>query len=139
MCSGHGGEAMKQIAVSDFFGGYCYGPADLLGIELGDGYVRLLLRNLNGQSFSADYKGCVYWPITQDVVGKHFSVVQMIKTEKLSLPEYVNVQRSIKVSRDTAMESLDKWEAKGYHIYLHSTSKRDEDYVVVAKELLVNH
>lgn len=41
--------------------------------------------------------------------------------------------KSIKVSRGTAMESLDKWEEKRYHIYLHSTSKRNEDYVVVAK------
>lgn len=127
---------MKQITVSELFGGYHYGPADLTGIELGDGYVRLLLQDAAGWEMSAVYRGCAYWPITQSVIGKHFSIVREVKAADLAAPEYALALSGLQKGGGSPFELLQKWEAEGYRFYLHLTDERDVDYLVVARELL---
>lgn len=126
---------MKQIKVSELYGGYQYGPADLADIELGDGYVRLLLRDVVGRGMSAVYRGCAYWSITQSAVGKHFSIVKEVKVAELNAPEYALVRFGLQKSGDSPFELLNKWEAGGYRFYLHLTDEKDVDYLVVAREL----
>lgn len=126
---------MKQITVSELFGGYHYGPADLEGIELGDGYVRLLLRDAAGRELSAVYRGCAHWPITPSAVGKHFSIVREVKSAELAAPEYALVLSDLQKGGGSPLELLQKWEAEGYRFYLHLTDEKDVDYLVVAREL----
>lgn len=129
---------MERITVSELFGGYLYGPADLEDIVLGDDYVRLLLRDSAGRALSAVYRGCAYWPITQRVIGKHFSIVQEVKTKKLALPEYVGIRHALQGGGISALELLHKWEFEGYRFYLHNTNEADGGYLVVAKEVSMN-
>ena len=128
---------MERITVSKLFGGYCYGPADLKDIELGDGYVRLLLQDCAGRALSAVYRGCAYWPITPNAVGSHFAMVQEVKAEKLTSPEYAGILLALQ-KEGSPTELLLKWETEGYHFYLHSTNERDVDYLVVAREMSVD-
>lgn len=127
---------MKQIKVSELYGGYHYGPADLTGIELGDGYVRLLLRDSTGRAMSAVYRGCAYWSIAPDAVGKHFSIVKEVTAAELVAPEYALVLSGLQKSGGSPPELVQKWEAEGYRLYLHLTDERDVDYLVVARELI---
>ena len=129
---------MERITFSELFGGYLYGPADLEDIVLGDGYVRLVLRDSAGRAFSAVYRGCAYWSITQRVIGKHFSIVQEVKAEKLTLPEYAGIRRGLQGGGVSALELLSKWELEGYRFYFHNTSEADGGYLVVAKEVRMN-
>lgn len=128
---------MKQITVSDLFGGYCYGPADLEDIVLGDGYVRLRLRDSSGHTLSAVYRGCAYWSITPDTIGRHFSLVQEVRAEIITAAEYSHVLRGLEKA-GSPTELLQKWEAGGYRFYLHSTGERDVDYLVVAKGVRID-
>ena len=129
---------MEQVTVSGLFGGYCYGPADLSDIELGDGYMRLLLRDASGRKLSAVYRGCAYWPITQSALGRHFTVVEEVSLPRLAQTEYANVRYGLRTGSASPMELLEKWQAEGYHFYLHGTNERDADYLVVAREVRVN-
>ena len=127
---------MKQITVSELFGGYHYGPADLRDIELGDGYVRLLLRDSAGRAMSAVYRGCAYWSITQSAIGKHFSIVKEVKAAELSAPEYALILSGMQKSGGSPLVLLQKWAGEGYRFYLHLTDEKNVDYLVVARELL---
>lgn len=128
---------MKSMKISELYSGYRYGPADLTDIELGDGYVRLRLDRA-GRAMSAVYRGCAYWSITPDVIGKHFSLVQELKAEKLTAPEYAHILSGLKKNGASPPALLQKWEADGYRFYLHSTNKRDIDYLVVARGMSID-
>jgi len=130
---------MERITVAKPFGGYCYGPADLKDIELGDGYVRLLLQDSAGRALSAVYQGCVHWPITQGVIGRHFAIVQEMKALELARPEYRHVLIGLQKNGTPPEELLQRWDAEGYRFYLHVTNERDVDYLVAARKLVYQY
>lgn len=128
---------MERVTVPQIYSGYHYGPADLREIELGDGSMRLRLRDASGRALLAEYRGCVYWPITPDVVGRHFTIVEEISLDQLITPDHANVRFSLQTGGLLTSQLLQKWQLEGYRFYLHNTSEKGLDYLVVAKQMVL--
>ena len=117
------------------FGGYCYGPVDLVGIQKGDNTMWLQLQDSAGRTAKAVYRGCVYWRLEQGWEGMHVPMVQRVTADELiSRPDSASVVSLHKNSDDVA-GLLREWEAEGLNFYLHFGSEKGSEYLVVAKSV----
>ena len=77
---------MGAMMQPEAFGGYCYGPVDLVGIQKGDNTMWLQLQDSAGRTAKAVYRGCVYWRLEQGWEGMHVPMVQPRYTAFAVLP-----------------------------------------------------
>ena len=112
---------------------YCYGPADLLQIKKGDSTMWLSLRDSNGCAARAEYRGCVYWRLSQAQI--HLSLVRRVSAQEIADHPGSATMKALRKNANDVPGLLRQWEQDGLSFYLHSSSSPGEEFLVVARSL----
>ena len=126
---------MGTALQTGMFGGYCYGPADVIRLRKGDSTMWVLLRDSAGKAAEAVYSGCVYWRLERGQTGIHISLVEKLTADQLLQRKYSVTLRALQKNTGDVEKLIREWEAAGLSFYLHIGRKATEEYLVVAENL----
>lgn len=129
---------MSTVPGKEMFGGYCYGPVDVIDICKGDTTMSLMLRDSSGREACATYEGCVYWRIGNEQKGEHFSLVKKVSADDIIRRDKSVTMLSLQKNNGCAEELLRDWEKAGLNFYIHIGKESQSDYLVVAETMTYN-
>ncbi len=116
--------------------GYCYGPVTVNTVLKQDDYIVLTVQGANLRSHHAIYKKCIFQQVDNCIVGERLLMVEEIGVDdilKLQNHGCIKVLSGITANIDNLIK---QWRKNGFHFYLHHTENINNEYLVVAEDLV---
>ena len=117
------------------FGGYCYGPVDLVKVRRIDNSMQLQLRTIKGGIAYANYDGCVYWRLDSSQKGMHIPIVQQMTADELIDRNDSDTLLSLQKNSNNVEKLLHDWEDDGLKFYLHYGTEPGSEYLIAARNM----
>lgn len=128
-------QAMYDAVAEEGFDALCCGPAVIMGVERDGETVRLQLKSRDFRPAQTYYTGCVYAQIDQNAVGVRIVSIIPATVELLKGTHAADYLAEALGSYDRAPEQLKAWEADGLKLCLHYGERKDQEYLVVCREM----